>query len=605
MSVLIKRLAIISFSVLLAACTASADPTVAPSGPAATLPVETVQSPSPTSQPPPATTATGIAGLPTFAPTSEPSATSPPTAAPTATDEPTAPPPPPEGGDLSLSAEDVFLYPVPEIYDGDVVTFYVMANVPDIIEPGAVSVQIDVGDHLTLPGALTGRNLAGDAVALFAWSWDTQGMAGEHEVTVTLDPDDTITVGDENPDNNQVVLTVPVHPPQARPWPEANQSWVTAEIECCVLRVVSDTAAHRDLEQLKQTAQQAVDQASERLQVQPESKIDIYLIDRVIGQGGYARSNVVISYLDRNYAGGGLHEVLVHETVHLLDRQFAPNRIPFLAEGLAVWAAGGHYKQENILQRVKGLREAGLYVPLHDVIDNFYDHQHEIGYLEAAGLIDYIVRRYGWETVRNFYSDVVPQGREDHSATVERSLQLHLGRSLAQFEEEWLREVDAAPRDPAAANDLLTTIRYYDVMRDYQLLYDPTAHFLKAWLPFPQELEQRQLTADLTRHPTDQINVTLEVMLYAVDQALMEGEYNRANVILDSVERALANNGNFVDPLGANYQEIVSKLSGLGLEVHSVELRGNEAVVLISEGNRTRLRTLTMALKNQNWVLLN
>ncbi|MFW6063646.1 MAG: hypothetical protein ACOC9V_05655 [Chloroflexota bacterium] len=605
MSVSIKRLAIILFSVLLTACAASAEPTAAPPAPAATLPVEEVQNPSATSPSPTATSSTEISSSPTDAPTVEPSATSPPTVAPTATEEPTAAPPVPEGGDLSLSPEDVFLYPVPEIYDGDVVTFYILANVPDIVEPGAVNIQVDVGEHLSLPGALTGRNLAGDAVALFAWAWDTRGMTGEHEVTVTLDPDDTITVGDENPDNNQVALTVPVHPPHTLPAREVNQTWVTAEIECCILRMVSDTAAHRDLEQLKQTVQQAVDQASERLQVQPESKINIYLIDRVIGQGGYARSNVVISYLDRNYAGGGLHEVLVHETVHLLDRQFAPNRIPFMAEGLAVWAAGGHYKQENILQRVKGLREADLYIPLHDLIDNFYDHQHEIAYLEAAGLIDYIVRRYGWETARAFYSDVVPQGSEPHSATVERGLQLHLGRSLAQFEEEWLREVDAAPRDPTAVNDLLTTIRYYDVMREYQLLYDPTAHFLQAWLPFPQELEQRQLTADLTRHPDDDINMTLEVMLYAVDQALLEGEYNRANVTLDSIERALANNGTFADPLGVNYQEIVSKLSSLGLEVHSVELQGNEAVVRISEGSRTRLRTLTMALKNQNWVLLN
>jgi hypothetical protein len=44
---------------------------------------------------------------------------------------------------------------------------------------------------------------------------------------------------------------------------------------------------------------------------------------------------MVVSYVDRRYAGGGLHELLVHEATHILDQQFAPQRISFLAEGLA------------------------------------------------------------------------------------------------------------------------------------------------------------------------------------------------------------------------------------------------------------------------------
>ncbi|HZD09851.1 MAG TPA: hypothetical protein VE553_00770, partial [Candidatus Binatia bacterium] len=417
--------------------------------------------------------------------------------------------------------------------------------------------------------------------------------------------DDTITTGDENPDNNQVVLMVPILPPQARPVRERGQQWVEAETDCCTLRVVSGTAADRDLSELLTAVQSALDEAAARLEVEPSSKIDLYLIDRVIGQGGYASSNMVISYLDRNYAGGGLNEVLIHEATHLLDREFAPDRIAFLAEGLAVWTAGGHYKQENIDQRVKALLETNLYLPLPDLVNDFYRKQHEIGYLEAGGFINYLVNTYGWEATRDFYSDVHPQLNGQDVDALEQALERHFDVSLAELESQWMAYLDALPRSGQAVGDLLTTVRYYDLMRDYQLQYDPTAHFLQAWLPYPQELEQRGLTADVTRHPTSEMNVTLEVMLGAVDEAIAAGDLNRANVILDSVERALANSGAFIDPLGQNYSQIVSKLTSLGFEVQRVDLSGNQARVQATEGSRVGLRDITMALMNRDWILLN
>lgn len=525
-----------------------------------------------------------------------------------AVEAPTVPPPAtvePPSGDLSVVPDRVFLHPVPEIYAGDPVTFYILPHVPPEVDPNDVTVRIEVRDYFTMQGALNGRNLAGDPIALFTWAWDTTSYWGDHEVIVTLDPDDAIADGDENPDNNEVVVEVPVLPDHNRPAGERDQRWEVSEIDCCVIRVVTGTAAHRDLQEIEIAAQAAVDQAAERLGVQPESKVALYFIDRVFGQGGYATSNIVISYLDRNYAGGGFHEVLVHETTHILDRQFAPDRIAFLAEGLAVWAAGGHYKQENIDQRIKALRETNLYVPLPHLIDNFYEGQHEIGYVEAAGFINYLVNTYGWEDTRAFYADVHPQRGRPFTAAVEESLQRHFNLSLAEAERDWMAYLDSVPRSSQAVGDLLTTVRYYDTMRDYQLQYDPTAHFLQAWLPYVQELEQRGLTTDVTRHPSDHINVTLEVMLHAVDQAIATGDFNRANVILDSVERALVNNGSFIDPLGQNYSQIVSKLTDLGFEVHQVDLTGNQAVVQVTEGRRLGLRAITMALMNRDWVLLN
>ncbi len=595
-----KRLSfVLLLGLLLSACTGLMEPTAPPSS---ILGQSMTVAPSPTVAPPSPTAA--LVSSATSPPEPVATNTVPPTAMATETSAPPTTTPDPEG-DLALALEDVFLSPVPDIYAGDQVTFWILPQVPSSIEANEVSIRIEIGNQIILPGSLNQRNLSGDAIGLFNWAWDTAGMEGEHQVIITLDPDDKIAVGDENPDNNQVVLTVPVLPAQARPPREALHAWQVVETNCCRLRVIEGTAAHRDLERLKQEVELAVQEAVNQLGVSPESKIDLFFVDRVLGQGGYATSQVVISYLDRNYAGGGLHEVLVHEVVHLLDRQFASSRNVFLAEGLAVWASGGHYKQEDLDQRMKALHQAGLYVPLPQIIDDFYAQQHEIAYLEAAGFIKHLADTYGWQRVRDFYGDVWPIEAESDSQAIERSLMEHFSLTLAQVEASMKGKVDAIPLNSGEVADLTTSIRYYDLMREYQLQYDPTAHYQRGWFPWAQELEKRQLTADVARRPTSELNVTLEVMLNAVDRAINAEDYNRANVILDSVERALTNNGNFNDPLGTSYQDIVSKLTQVGFEVHQVELFGNEAEVQVTEGTRTALRPVTMALKNQNWVLLN
>ena len=588
--ILARRCVIFLSLLLLGACQQAPEATP----PATRVAAATVPA-TPTEQAPPPATATSP---PTATATSvPPTATAP--VVPTATATPTA-----TAADLSITRDDFFIYPVPAVYSGDVVSFRVMAHVPEMLDPSDVTFEIQVGERLTLPGSLSRRNLAGEAIGQLEWVWDTTGVTGYIPVTLTLDPDDRIQVGDENPDNNVVDLTLTVFSPNLRPPAEVGASWVMAETECCHIYVAEGTAAHRDLALLEEQVESGVREAVEKLDEPLGSQIDFYFIDRVIGQGGYAGSAVVISYLDRNYAGGGLREVVVHEAVHRLDRQFAPERISFLAEGLAVWVTGGHYKQEAIDRRMVALRQAGLAIPVVELVNDFYPQQHEIGYLQAAGFISYHVNVYGWERVRAFYADVQRSQDTPPATALEEALVAHFGRTLAQTEADWMRYLDGIPADPDMLADLLTTLRYYDVMRAYQLRYDRTAHFLKAWLPYPEEMVERGITADLRRHPEEPLNVTLEVMLESVDRALVAGDYARANVLLDSIERVLANEGRFGDPLAANYYQIVDKLTSVGYEVHDVELQGTRAVVHVTEGRRLRLTRVTLELRNQAWVVL-
>ncbi|MCB8968055.1 MAG: hypothetical protein H6660_14290 [Ardenticatenaceae bacterium] len=550
-------------------------------------------------------TAVSFADLPTKGPlastTPAGTQTNTPTPTATATIAPTATPIPP---DLSLEVSDVNLYPIPNIYSGDLVTFQVLPYVPDTITPENVTVHIIVNDTTIASSVLSGRNLAGQATGILQWVWDTTGVVGTQQVTVILDNDDHLQIGDENPDNNTVSFPITILDQTDLPDQEQNATWIAAETSCCLVHAVTGTAAYRDLPDLLLTVEAAAQQASDALGATINRKYDIYFIDRVIGQGGYASSSIVISYLDRQYNGRGLRQVLTHEMVHLLDRQFAPQRIIFFAEGLAVWVTGGHYKPENVNERAVALLQMGEYLPLAQLINDFYLAQHETGYLEAASFIDYLVQRNGWQLFKAFYMDVTADDAPTLAEAVDVNLQIYYGQTLAAMEQEWLTYLNEQPVMETAVLDLQTTVRYYDVMRDYQLAYDPTAHFLTAWLPYPDDVQELGNPADLTRHPQTELNITLETMLLSVDTALRDGDYERANVLLDSVERVLEQNGRFVDPLAVSYHDIVLKMIKTGFTPQQITLNGETAVVLVTSTRNNNLIKLNLLLRGQEWIIL-
>lgn len=475
---------------------------------------------------------------------------------------------------------------------------------PESIPVGDVGINIYINGLELVNSFLQGRNWNGQATGVYQWAWNTDGTPGQHEIRVVLDAADRIVNGDEDSTNNEAVFVVTILDAASRPASVAEADWMIQETNCCVIHVVSNSAAARDLPQLTTAVEAAVAQASSRISEAPAQKINFYFIDRVLGQGGFAGNDIVVSYADRAYAGGGLHELLAHEATHIIDQQFAPRRIRFLGEGLAVWSSGGHYKPEDLNQRSAALLALGQYVPLQQLIDNFYPVQHEIGYLEAAGFVTYLIDNYGWSTFRAFYSDVTGEDAATESAALDLNLQQYYGKTLAQVEAEWLGYLQSHQPTQAAAEDLAATIRYYSVMRRYQMEYDPTAYFLTAWLPQPDEVRESGNVADLTRHPQTEMNVALEVMLQSADAALRRGDYNFTNVVLDSLDRILDNGGVFIDPLAVNYLNIVRVASAEGYELQEVELQGNDARAVVSFGDTSHLTTLTLALRGQDWVIL-
>jgi hypothetical protein len=251
------------------------------------------------------------------------------------------------------------------------------------------------------------------------------------------------------------------------------------------------------------------------------------------------------------------------------------------------------------------LVELDRYVPLAEVIDNFYTTHHEISYLESAGLLSYLVDVYGWPRVRDFYSQATPDDGDNLSTAVDVNLRRSFGQSLAQVEADLLAHLKTLPRDRSAVNNLRLTIDYYDLMRRYQVAYDPTAYYLYAWLPAPEEAERRNTTADFIRHPATLANIALETMFKAANDALLLGDYSRAEGLLNSVERVMDNKGRFLDPVAKAYLEIVQTVADKGYEAHQIEMNGNQAQVMVSRPDDNRLRQLQLALDNEQvWTLI-
>ncbi|MCO5186798.1 MAG: hypothetical protein M9928_16945 [Anaerolineae bacterium] len=505
------------------------------------------------------------------------------------------------GPDLSLEDGRVYLYPTPRLVAGDQVTFQVYARIPETIRPQDVELQLLIDGELLIDGTLGWRNLADEAIGLYEWIWDTSGMPGQHEIQVVLDPRDVITYGDENPNNNAVELVVDVASAET-----VSAEWVVSRSDLAILHVVSGSAAERDLPYLADAVDNAIRIAGDRLNMFPPVDVEVYFADRTIGNGGYANTAMVISYPERNYAGGELEQLLVHETVHILDNEHEPDRsFRFLVEGLAVWATGGHYKLEDLDQRAAALYfETTHYVPLTELVENFYPTQHEIGYLEAGSFFKYLVDTYGWQRVRFFYGDLEPVDNSTIAQTMSASMQTHFGKTLQQLENDWLIHLRNQPRDPNALNDLLLTIQYYDTMRLYQQTYDPTAYFLTAWLPTPEVLTERDQTAELARHPTTEMNIWLETMLVAANTALQEGRYDDATALLQSVERVTRFGGVTGDPLATTYLELVRAAMALGYEVRAVAIDGTRATVEVVNSAENTIDSLQLSLRGQEWIAL-
>jgi hypothetical protein len=406
--------------------------------------------------------------------------------------------------------------------------------------------------------------------ATLQWFWDTTGLdPGEYELTFSIEP------GGERWQETVTLLPAKDLPPL-----DAGARWLTSDSQCCQFHYLSGTAAERDLAALKEMADEQASAIEAKLQVQPDEKIPVVFLPRVLGHGGFTAQEIAVSYLDRNYAGDGSEMVLHHEMVHWLDGKLGGDLRPsLLVEGLAVSLTGGHFKPEPLIPRAAALLPpvtsclpaslwhgqeldsadprrhppaCGLdrYIPLAELADNFYPSQHEIGYLQAGALVDYMVQTWGWPAFNDFYRDIHPLDSTSttnrrtptgDSLAIDAALKQHFNLDLAQLEQNFIAFLSQQALTSDLVEDVRLSIAYFDTLRRYQQWFDPSAYFLYAWLADPVQARQRGITADYLRHPQGPDNVLLEDMFVEADAALRAGDLFRTEQVLRAINRYLDN----------------------------------------------------------------
>jgi len=529
------------------------------------------------------------------------SATAPPTltAIPLATDTPTPAPSSTIEGEYHLQPGDVTFHPDPQLYSGDIVSLEISAQnaAPSWQE---ASVNVYVGARAGQPVA-TGQfgkfGIGERAQATFTWVWDTAHLEGPQTVVITVAPKGASA--DIAP-LDVLTVTVNLLPASRRPMPEPLAHWAEAESACCVFHYLTGTAAARDIQLIESEADRAFAHVEDVLGVKQNQKVAFTLLSRLLGHGGFASDEISLTYMDRNPTGSNLLIVFEHEGTHVLDRSLAKTRPTIMTEGLAVYVAGGHFKPEDLDKRAAALLTLGRYIPLKDLTNNFYQAQHDIGYLEGGGFITYLVNTYGWARFKTFYG--LFQDAPSEAQMLDAALRANFGKGLSDIEAGWLAHLRSLPPDEDQVEDLRLTIELYDTLRRYQQVDDPAAHFLTAWLPDGPEARQRGIVADFVRHPDAPENIALEAMLAEAGQALAAGGFDTTETLLASVNAVLDARNLFLDPLAASYLEIVTRLEATGYEAQTITLNRDTATVTAIR-DWPALETLTLTRTASGWRL--
>ena len=331
--------------------------------------------------------------------------------------------------------------------------------------------------------------------------------------------------------------------------PERDHEWRNARTACCNIHYLSGSDAETDLVTIQQTLDERTQIAMEQFSpmIQPgdtvlEDPLKIVLIPIVIGHGGFATDRAVLTYSHDNWAGIQFENLSHHEIVHVIDRQLNKGPRPSLiSEGIAVYLSGGHYRQGDALQHAAALLELGLLFPLEDLANAFYQAQHEIGYMQAAGLVAYLSEIWGWETFLAFYFNL-PEG-ETPSELISSALEVQFGFTLADLEMAFIEYLSQIEPDEAVIKDVQLTIEVYDTLRRYQTLLIPSAHFQSAWWPPVEIVIKEGITGDYGEREKSPMNVILESLFIRAHQGLDTKDYpavetnlEKLNALLDTIE---------------------------------------------------------------------
>lgn len=419
---------------------------------------------------------------------------------------------------VTTPAIEVITHPDGPLFVGDQVSLEVLR--PDSLSGEAQSVEVFFDGRRLGTAAFGAYGIGGRQQATLWWVWDTRDLhAGRYDLTFKLDP------GGQTWERS-----IRLEPASRMPAPESDAHWATTTTRCCKYFYITGTDAGRDIDNLTQSAQAESESVLSQLGGGAQEPIPVIFVPRVIGHGGFTWGAVYVSYLDQNYIGNDMGLLFHHEFVHYYDAAVGGTFLPALfQEGLAVYLSGGHFKPEALEPRAAALMDLGWYIPLTDLADDFYTHQHDISYLEAGSLVMYLVDRYGWGAFNEFYRTIPKPDGNGQAAVIDAALREHFSLSFAELEQEYRDHVLRKAARAEERTDLELTVGFFDTARRYQSAFDPSAYFQTAWLPDGMEMVQRGIVADFLRRPQTTANRLLEWLLMRSEGELIRRNYPAAS----------------------------------------------------------------------------
>lgn len=327
---------------------------------------------------------------------------------------------------------------------------------------------------------------------------------------------------------------------------DRHAAWSVSHSPCCTLHYLTGTDAEADLVEITETLEErsaiALSQFA-RAGVFEQSPLtdplSIVLIPVVVGHGGFATDEAVLTYTHDSWTGIDFGILAHHEMVHVIDRAVntVGPRPAIFVEGLAVYLSGGHYRQGDPLQRAAALLTLEMYQPLSQIVNDFYAAQHEIGYMQAAALVAYLDSLLGWETFIDFYFNL-PEGPSDEDI-ISSALEQHFGINLAELEQDFIAHLQTLEPDPVVEFDVRLTVEAYDMLRRYQTLMIPSAHFRTAWWPPVRSMREGGIVGDYGYREKAPLNVIVEGMFIEVNAAFEAEDYQGVAFALDKINTIL------------------------------------------------------------------
>ena len=473
-------------------------------------------------------------------------------------------------------------YPGPQHFAGDVLTFEITNDGDFGDETVDVFMSIDNGEPTQISATSSWIGL------FMPLALDTTNLSGRHSLQFKT-ADGRL--------NERYALEV--LPAVERPINEDGAAWLVHETTCCVLHYISQTAAARDIEFIAGHFQQAAGEFSAITGSGIDPKMNVYIMDRMWGNGGFGgNGELVISYFDRYYGptvgGEGLETLARHEFTHAADIGLLPigDGVDFNYEGLAVYVAGGHYKSEPLAERGAALYDLGYYVPVGQFLQ-----QHELAYLYPAAMLTYIAETYGMEKMWQFLAtDENPN--DGQPGSLEAALNAVFGVSQKDFDQgfqAWLESHEPGEQ----LDDLRLTVELQDLRRRYQDTYAPPPNFLLTGAV--DAVARSEYLPIMMREARAPSNIAVELIIADGQQAIVEGDYARSEA-LNQVLASVLETGQFEDPLAKDYLEIVLAAAADGYEVVELDLQGDQASTRVS-GEPPNLLELKFQKVNGLWQI--